>query len=133
MASVATSAKGDAGASTRTVTFLFVDQVASTAQLAALGDEHGRTVRERLMDALRDANDQCSGQEVSFTGDGLFAAFDSARAGVDAAVLMQQLVTSLNRRSTPAEQTAIRVGVHVGEALDAADGYFGQAVVIAKR
>src|SRR4051812_32399761 len=104
------------------VTMCFVDQVASTQQLTALGDERARHVRERLFDALREAASELDGEEVNFTGDGLFVAFRSAAAGVDAAILMQQLVSALNRRSPLLEHVAIRVGLHMGEALEGTDG-----------
>jgi len=115
------------------VTLLFVDQVGSTAQLAALGDVRAQRIRTSLFDALREATEAHGGREVDFTGDGLFAAFDAASAGAQAAVMMQQSVDVLNRRRPPPEHVAIRVGVHVGEPIAQGAGYFGQAVVVARR
>ena len=116
------------------VTLLFVDQVSSTAQLSRLGDVHAQPIREAMFDALREAAATYGGREVDFTGDGLFVSFDGAAQGADAAIEMQQLVGALNRRRTSdVEHAAIRIGIHIGEPLANGSGYFGQAVVVARR
>lgn len=117
-----------------TVTLLFVDQVGSTAQLDALGDVSAGRVRRALLDQLRLAVRDCGGREVEFTGDGLFAAFDSATSGVDAALLMQRSVRTTNASRPVAEQVGLRVGLHTGEPTADDDGrLFGLSVVVARR
>ena len=73
-----------------TVTLMFVDQVGSTAQLSSLGDARAHTVRQRLFDTLRQSLAAFDGREVDFTGDGLFASFDSAVQATDAGIDMQR-------------------------------------------
>lgn len=117
-----------------TRTFLFVDQVGSTEQLSRLGDQDGHALRTALFDLLRQASHLAGGEEVDFTGDGLFCAFEGAAEAVDAAVAMQQLVWSFNRRQPADHRLGIRVGVNTGEPLESASGgYFGVGVVIAAR
>ncbi|WP_210505527.1 AAA family ATPase [Naasia sp. SYSU D00057] len=117
-----------------TRTFLFVDQVSSTEQLTLLGDHAAQEVRRLLFTLLRRVIEITGGHEVDFTGDGLFCAFEGAAEGVDAAVLMQEVVVSFNRRYPPQRQLAIRIGMNAGEPLTSeGGGYFGAAVVVAAR
>src|SRR3954452_2097883 len=117
-----------------TKTFLFVDQVGSTEQLTRLGDAAAQRVRQALFDLLRQATEVAGGQEVDFTGDGLFCAFDGAAEAVDAAVSMQQLVWSFDARRSEVDRIAIRCGLNSGEPLESeGGGYFGAAVVVAAR
>jgi class 3 adenylate cyclase len=117
-----------------TKTFLFVDQVGSTEQLTRLGDAAAQGVRQALFDLLRQATGVAGGQEVDFTGDGLFCAFDGAAEAVDAAVGMQQLVWSFAARRAEPLRIAIRCGLNAGEPLESeGGGFFGAAVVVAAR
>jgi class 3 adenylate cyclase/WD40 repeat protein len=117
-----------------TRTFLFVDQVGSTEQLTLLGDATAHGIRRALFDLLRQATEVAGGQEVDFTGDGLFCAFDGAAEAVDAAVAMQQLAWSFNGRRPEAHRVSIRAGLNSGEPLESeGGGYFGTAVVVAAR
>src|SRR3954467_8316871 len=117
-----------------TKTFLFVDQVGSTEQLTRLGDAAAQRIRQALFDLLRQATVVAGGQEVDFTGDGLFCAFDGAAEAVDAAVSMQQLIWSYNGRQPEPHRMVIRAGLNSGEPLESeSGGYFGTAVVIAAR
>ncbi len=111
-------------------TFVFTDIVDSTRLLETLGDEkwkrllgrHDELVRERILEA--------GGEVVKKTGDGFFAAFDSARAAIDAAIAIQ--------RALDAEVVApdVRIGVHAGGAFRSDSGatdYGGQGVHVAAR
>src|SRR5690242_10204826 len=98
-----------------TVTFVFTDIEGSTKLLAELGaegyaaalDEHRRVVREAL----------AAGFEVDTQGDAFFYAFQ--RAG-DALKGSAEAVRGLE-----AGPIRVRVGVHTGEPLLAAEGYVG--------
>ena len=117
-----------------TRTFLFVDQVRSTQQLTALGDQAAHEIRRALFDLLRQATEVSGGHEVDFTGDGLFCAFDGAAEAADAAILMQQLCASFNERQTADSRLALRIGLNACEPLTSeGGGYFGVAVVVASR
>ena len=111
-------------------TFLFTDIVDSTKLLATLGPErwkrllarHDEIVRERIVDS--------GGEVVKKTGDGFFAAFDTPRAALEAAVGIQRALAD--------EIVApdVRIGAHTGGAFrtegDSTD-YGGQGVHIAAR
>jgi class 3 adenylate cyclase/tetratricopeptide (TPR) repeat protein len=117
-----------------TVSFLFVDQVSSTAQLQALGDERTAPVRRALFDIIQSELAAHGGTLVDNTGDGVMATFNSAVAAVDCAAAIQRGVLRHNRRSEIAESIDVRAGVHVGEpVIDEAGRYFGMAVVVAAR
>ncbi len=112
-----------------TTTILFTDLVNSTELLERVGDERAQRVLRSHHDLLRDAVDQSGGREVKWLGDGLMVAFGSAAAALRCAIAVQRQA----RRPAGGERLAVRVGLHVGEAMvDEAD-YFGAPVVIARR
>jgi WD40 repeat protein/class 3 adenylate cyclase/energy-coupling factor transporter ATP-binding protein EcfA2 len=117
-----------------TVTFLFADQVGSTAQLQALGDTGATGVRQALFDVLREAVDDHNGEVIDHTGDGLMVAFGSAVDAVGCAVAVQQAAHRHNLRSPAENALQLRVGINTGEPVVNDEGrYFGIAVVIAAR
>lgn len=73
-------------------------------------------------DVLRDAVDANGGWLFKHTGDGVCAAFQSARAAVDAAVDAQRLLG-----------LPVRMGIATGEAEQRGDDYFGPALNRAAR
>lgn len=115
---------------TGAVTFVFTDVVDST---------HHWEVDHLAMGAAMEQHDEVmaaaveshSGTIVKQTGDGIFAAFDSA---LDAIVAAQTIRTEIQQRDWGSiEHFAVRVGVHTGEANLRGDDYFGQAVNRAAR
>ena len=117
-----------------TVSFLFVDQVGSTAQLQVLGDERAAPVRRALFDIIQSALAAHGGTLVDNTGDGVMATFGSAVAAVDCAAAIQGGVRRHNRTRPAAESVEVRAGIHTGEPVtDEAGRYFGMAVVVAAR
>ncbi|HXG39306.1 MAG TPA: adenylate/guanylate cyclase domain-containing protein [Candidatus Limnocylindrales bacterium] len=112
-------------------TLMFTDIVGSTRFAEILGDEawerllewHDRTIR-RLVEAG-------GGAVVNSTGDGFFAVFDGARAGVEAAIAIQRALDE-HRRST-GFAPAVRIGLHTAEASRRGDDYSGIAVNVAAR
>lgn len=115
---------------TGTVTFLFSDIEGSTRLATALGsawppilDRH-----HAVIDAAVSAG---GGQVVSTEGDGVFAAFETPRGAVEAAIAIQH---NLAAESWPQDVTIrVRIGIHTGEALAATGGYAGIAVHRAAR
>lgn len=117
-----------------TVSFLFVDQVGSTDQLHALGDEAAAPVRRALFETLNSALTAHHGALVDNTGDGLMATFDSAVGAVECAIAIQNGVHRQNLTRPSAESVEVRAGIHTGEPVtDAAGRHFGMAVVVAGR
>ena len=109
-------------------TFLFTDIVDSTAFLAREGPEKWRKLLARHDELVRDGIRANAGEVIKHTGDGFFAAFDSPKAAVDAAIAIQ--------RALAAETYApeVRIGAHAGGAFRTRPGdYGGEAVHLAAR
>lgn len=104
-----------------TVTFLFTDIEGSTRRWEA--DPDGmRAELGAHDDVLRAAVDANGGWLFKHTGDGVCAAFDSARAAVDAAIDAQRSLV-----------LPVRMGVATGEAEQRGEDYFGPALNRAAR
>jgi predicted ATPase/class 3 adenylate cyclase len=113
-----------------TVTFLFTDLEGSTR----LWEEHADAMRDALAlhDAvLRDAIEAHGGYVVKTTGDGFHAAFETADAGVVAAIAAQR---ALSGEAWPLpEPLRVRMGLHTGVASLRAGDYFGSSLNRAAR
>ena len=101
---------------TGTVTFLFTDIEGSTRLLEALGDEYADVLAEHRR-ALRDAWRRHDGVEVDTQGDAFFVAFARASDAVAAADEAQAALAD--------GPVHVRMGLHTGEPLRAAEGYVG--------
>jgi class 3 adenylate cyclase len=114
-----------------TKAFMFTDIVTSTDLIGLIGDE----AWERLLDwhdrALRTVLVEHRGDEVRHTGDGFFFAFDSPRAGVDAAVDIQRRLS--DHRLEHGFSPTIRIGLHLAEATKQRGDYVGGGVHVAAR
>jgi class 3 adenylate cyclase len=88
-------------------TLLFTDIVDSTTRAAELGDRRWRDLLDQHHDLVRAELDRFGGREVSTTGDGFFARFDSPAQAVRCALSATNGVASLG--------VQIRAGVHTGE------------------
>jgi class 3 adenylate cyclase len=117
----------------RLLAILWADLVASTETVARLGAEPGEAWRKRFLAAMRDALAASSGREVQHTGDGLFAAFESASDAVACAIAMQQRVRAASGRIDAGAPAQARVGLAAGEAIEDAEGVHGLVVVEASR
>ncbi len=117
----------------RLVTVLFTDLVASTETVARLGPEAGQAWRLGHLDLLREAIAGAGGREVQAFGDGLLVLFEAASAAVACAAAMQQRVARANARRDALAETAVRVGIALGEATEDEQGVHGLVVVEAAR
>ncbi len=106
-------------------TLLFTDIVDSTGHAQRLGDAAWRALLEQHNLATRREVSRCNGTEVSTTGDGFVARFDSPAQAVEAASYMLRAVKSLDLQ--------IRAGVHTGECEVAGTSLAGMAVHVASR
>jgi predicted ATPase/class 3 adenylate cyclase len=113
-----------------TVTFLFTDIEGSTGLLTALGGRY-HELQASHHDLIRSSVEGHDGVVVNTMGDGLFAAFASARDAVGGAVAAQ---LALSAHPWPDEGAIrVRMGIHTGQA-DARDGgYVSLAVHHAAR
>lgn len=115
---------------TATFTFLFTDIEGSTEKITRLGDayveildDHNRIIRAALA--------RNEGHEINTAGDGFFAAFDSPRNGVSAAIEMQRELASHSWFDD--EPVRVRMGLHTGEAATGPSGLVGLDVHKAAR
>jgi len=111
------------------VTLFFTDLLNSTELGQRVGDERAQRLFQAHHRLLKDTVAAHGGQEVKLLGDGLMTVFASAADAVRAAVSMQQAA----RRRAAAERLALRVGLHISEALREETDYFGTPVIIARR
>jgi len=106
-------------------TLLFTDIVDSTGHAQRLGDTAWRTLLEQHKMAVRREVSRCNGTEVTTTGDGFFARFDSPAHAVEAARAVRQAMTAL--------ELEVRAGIHTGECEIEGTSLTGVAVHIASR
>lgn len=114
-----------AGLPTGFVTFLMSDIEDSTVLLRKLGDRYGALLNE-VRGTLRTAVARAGGREIDARADELFAVFERAPAGLEAAVAIQR---DLGERTWPAgAEVRVRVGVHSGRPTLTDAGYLGLPV-----
>jgi predicted ATPase/class 3 adenylate cyclase len=105
-----------------TVTFLFTDIEGSTDLLHRLGDGYANVLADQRR-IFREVIPRWNGQEVDTQGDSFFISFPRATEAVCAAVEIQR---TLAEYDWPGEsQIRVRMGIHTGEPLVAAEGYIG--------
>jgi len=112
-------------------TFMFTDIVGSTNLAEALGDQAWERVLRWHDDMLRSQVASGGGEIVKSTGDGFFAAFESARGGVDCAISIQRAL--LEHGAASGFAPSVRIGLHTAEANRRGADYSGTAVHVAAR
>ena len=112
------------------VTLLFTDIEGST--------EKWEQEPERMADALarhdvllRTAVEAHSGRVIKTTGDGIYAAFDDAAKGLNAAIAIQQSVA--DPAATAGMSLPVRCGLHAGPAHERDNEFFGGTINRAAR
>jgi class 3 adenylate cyclase len=110
---------------TYTATVLMTDVVDSTATVERLGEPAWRRVQTAHYEQIRRVLDRHRGVEVSTTGDGVIATFDSATRAIRAASEIHESAHELRIR--------IRAGIHTGEVETVPGNVRGLAVHIAAR
>ena len=112
------------------VTLLLTDIEGSTRLVQELGAEYSPTL-ERVRTIIRDAIGHHQGYEVDSRADEFFAVFANARAGVAAAIEIQQ---SIQRAKWPGGQRVrVRIGLNSGSPAVTDTGYVGLPVNIMAR
>ena len=110
---------------------MFTDIVGSTSLAEALGDQAWERLLRWHDDVLRGLVASGGGEIVNSTGDGFFAAFESARAGIDCAVSIERAL--LDQRETSGFALSVRIGLHTAEANRRGADYSGKGVHVAAR
>jgi len=115
-----------------TVTVLFTDLVESTRLNQSLGDDAARAVGSQVEQMARRLVAENRGVLIKEMGDGLMAAFASARRAVAAARGIQVEMRRLHRGGL-ADAVQMRIGLHTGEVISEEGDIHGETVIIAKR
>ena len=110
---------------TGTVTFLFTDIEGSTRLLHELGPDSYAAALAQHRRSLREAFAAGGGVEVDTQGDAFFVAFPTAQGAVTTALAA--------RESSPPGPIRVRMGLHTGTPVLAAEGYVGVDVHRAAR
>jgi class 3 adenylate cyclase len=116
---------------TARMTFMFTDIVGSTALADAMGDAEWERVLRRHDEALRALLAAGGGTIVNTTGDGFFAAFDSATRAVETAISIQRAL--VEHRDTTGFVPPVRIGLHTADATTRGSDYSGKGVHVAAR
>ena len=119
------------GPTTARRTFMFTDIVGSTGLAETLGDDAWERLLRWHDDTLRGVIGHGGGQVVNSTGDGFFAAFESARSAIDTAIAVQQAIRE--HRESSGDKVAVRIGLHTADATQRGADYSGIAVHVAAR
>ncbi|MGW0805811.1 ATP-binding protein [Nonomuraea sp. NPDC002799] len=114
-----------------TATILFTDVVSSTALRIRLGEERANVVFRRLYQLLRSVVTASGSTFTKSLGDGLMAVFDSATAGLDAIIAVEQAVADENERAL--EKISIKAALAAGDVCWGHDDVSGLPTVEAAR
>jgi class 3 adenylate cyclase len=114
-----------------TVTIAFTDIVDSTVLLSRLGDHAWRDLLRRHNVVIEETTAKHGGTLVQTEGDGSMLAFSSARRAVACAQAIQHEIGRAVSEGSP--PIRVRIGVHTGDALNEADGFFGRTIHYAAR
>jgi adenylate cyclase len=98
-------------------------------------DEHGTVARlDRARGVFRKHIEANQGRVVDTAGDSVLAVFELASSALSAALAVQQELTSSDKETPDARRMRFRIGIHIGEVLEKADGtIYGDGVNIAAR
>jgi class 3 adenylate cyclase len=112
------------------VTLLMTDIEGSTGLVHLLGARY-REVIDQVWAILRRGVADVGGHEVEARADEFFAAFESPRSAVDAAILVQRDL--LVRTWVDDVEVRVRIGIHSGYPTSTEDNYIGMDVNTASR
>jgi class 3 adenylate cyclase len=106
-------------------TVLFTDIVASTDVVARLGDERWQDLLATHNEDVRRALDRFNGVEITTTGDGFLARFDTPARAIRCAQAIRAAILDLGLE--------MRAAVHTGEVELVGDDIRGMAIHLASR
>jgi len=118
---------------TRMVTVMFVDIVGSTRYFEKHGDVGGLVWVHKCMDMLSPVTERHGGTICKTIGDALMTFFEDPRAAVQAAIEMQQMLTSYNKPQLEEEKIRVRIGLNYGQGVIKDKDVFGDVVNVAAR
>lgn len=115
-----------------TVTILFSDVEGSSPLYEKLGDLRAHEVIRTHNEIFRRQVAAHRGYEVKTFGDSFMIAFSSARRAAQCAIALQRSFAEYCVRH-PDLPLRVRMGLHVGEAINESSDLFGKAVILAAR
>lgn len=115
--------------SRRAATFLFTDIVGSTEMLTMLGEETWLRALRNHNSVVEEAVDRFGGTTLKFLGDGWMITFNCPRDAVETAVQVQRM---LGEDPSP-DGFRVRIGIHMGSAVEEHADFVGKDVVLASR
>lgn len=110
-----------------TVTILFSDIEGFTAYTERLGDEAAHRLSRRHLEIVRERLAHHGGLEIKKLGDGVLAAFTSARQAVLCALAVQRAVAEWSAEH-PEEAFRVRIGIDAGEPVREEEDFIGRTV-----
>jgi class 3 adenylate cyclase len=114
-----------------TTTVVFTDIEGSTALNALYGDRAWVEVLRAHNQVVTTATERHCGTVVKSQGDGFMLAFGAAQQALRCGIAIQDGIAETFR--DPGSPIRVRIGVHTGEPVAAADDFFGHAVNYAAR
>jgi class 3 adenylate cyclase len=87
-------------------------------------EAHNAIVREQLR--------VHGGVELELQGDGFLLAFTEALDGLRCAIAIEKALAAYSSVH-PDQPVRVRIGLHTGEAIQQAEGFFGKTVILAAR
>jgi class 3 adenylate cyclase len=115
-----------------TITILFSDIEDSSSLYEKLGDLRAHDLIRVHNEIVRQQIAAHRGIEVKAFGDSFMVAFPSARRAALCAIATQRSFAAYSE-GHPDQPLRIRMGLHVGEAINESADYFGKAVILAAR
>jgi adenylate cyclase len=111
---------------------MFTD-IAGYSALAHRDEELAFELLEEHRALVRPLLKQHLGREIRTIGDGFFLEFESAVDAVEFALELQSGLATRNRTAPRERRVLIRIGIHLGDVIDAGDDLHGDGVNIAAR
>jgi class 3 adenylate cyclase len=106
--------------------------VDSSSLYEKLGDLRAHEVVRIHNEIIRQQIAAHRGVEVKALGDSFMIAFSSARRAALCAIAAQRSLAAYGE-AHPDQPIRVRMGIHVGEAINESADYFGRAVILAAR
>ena len=114
------------------VAILFSDLEASSVLYDTLGDRRALDLVRVHNELFRQEVEVHRGHEVKSLGDGFMVAFSSPHRAAQCAVAVQKSFQAFCERH-PDTPMRVRIGLHVGEAINEASDLFGRTIIVASR
>jgi adenylate cyclase len=111
---------------------MFTDIVDSSNIYDSFGDEYGRELVALHDKIVKPIIERRGGKFIKGTGDGILASFESCGRSIKTAILIQQALEK-HSGQFPLLPVMLRVGINVGEVIDAGHDLYGSSVNLAAR